>query len=174
MYMTNNKNNIYIIRGGNGSIENFFKAVKILGKVKDIKIQKLEYRDCDILSELTTNQRKILNSAKKFGYYDYPRKITSEELSEKIGINKDIILESLRKAEKHIFTKIFNDNYPGGKKYVTQDKIRDLTGLGIVDFEICAHYSEAQHKHIFENYVEKNRNEIKFLHDNDFIVLDVS
>lgn len=110
MFMINRKKNIYIIKGTDDSIENFFKAVGILGKVKDIKIQKLEYGECDILSNLTNNQKKILNSAKKFGYYDYPRKITSEELSEKIGISKDITLESLRKAEKRIITIILDDN----------------------------------------------------------------
>lgn len=108
--MINRKKNIYIIKGTDDSVENFFKAVGILGKVKDIKIQKLEYGECDILSNLTNNQKKILNSAKKFGYYDYPRKITSEELSEKIGISKDITLESLRKAEKRIITIILDDN----------------------------------------------------------------
>ena len=110
MFMINSKKNIYIIIGTDDSVENFFKAVKIFEKVKDIKIQKLEYGECDILSNLTNNQKKILNSAKKFGYYDYPRKITSEELSEKIGISKDITLESLRKAEKRIITRILAEN----------------------------------------------------------------
>ena len=109
--MTICKKSIYIIKGTDDSIEDFLKAVKILGIVKDIKIQKLEDKECDILSNLTNNQKKILNYAKKFGYYDYPRKITSEELSEKTGINKDVILESLRKAEKRIITRILEDDF---------------------------------------------------------------
>ena len=84
--------------------------MEILWDVKDIKIQKVEYKECDILSNLTNNQKKILNSAKKFGYYDYPRKITSEELSEKIGVKKDITLENLRKAEKRIITRVLAEN----------------------------------------------------------------
>lgn len=104
------KKNIYIIKGDDQSIENFFKAVDILGKVNNIKIQKLHYKGCDILSKLSNDQKKILNHAKKLGYYDYPRRITSEELSEKIGVNKDITLESLRKAEKRIITKILDNN----------------------------------------------------------------
>ena len=108
--MANCKKYAYIIKGTDVSVEKFFKAVGIFGKTKDIEIQKLEYEEYDILSNLTNNQKKILSSAKKFGYYDYPRKITSEELSEKIGINKDIVLENLRKAEKRIITRILNDN----------------------------------------------------------------
>ena len=105
-----NKNR-YIIKGTNERVEDFFKSIKIKGLLKDIEIQKLEDKECDILSDLTNTQKKILNLAKKFGYYDYPRKITSEELSEKTGINKDIILENLRKAEKCIVTKILEDNF---------------------------------------------------------------
>ena len=108
--MTNNKKKIYIIQGTDDNVENFFKAMEILWSIKGIKIQKLEPKECDILSNLTKNQKKILNSAKKFGYYDYPRKITSEELSEKIGIKKDITLENLRKAEKRIITRILAEN----------------------------------------------------------------
>lgn len=108
--ISKNKKNIYLIKGTDGNVDKFFKAIEILSGLKDIKIQKLEYKECDILSNLTDNQKKILNSARKFGYYDYPRKITSEELSQKIGIKKDIALENLRKAEKRIFTRILTEN----------------------------------------------------------------
>jgi len=105
-----NKNR-YIIKGSDERVEDFFKSVKIQGLIKDIEIKKLEDKECDIISDLTNTQKKILILAKKFGYYDYPRKITSEELSKKTGINKDIILENLRRAEKQIITKILEDNF---------------------------------------------------------------
>ena len=108
--MNNSKKNIYIIHGEEDSIRKFFEAVKIFGEVKNIKIQKLESKGCDILENLTNDQRKMLISAKKFGYYDYPRKITSEELSKSIGIKKDIAIEILRKAEKRVFSKILDEN----------------------------------------------------------------
>ena len=108
--MANRKKNIYIIQGTDDNIEKFFQAMEILWSVKGLKIQKLQHKECDILSNLSDNQKKILNSAKELGYYDYPRKITCEELSEKIGLNKDIALENLRKAEKRIFTRILTEN----------------------------------------------------------------
>jgi predicted DNA binding protein len=110
MSITKDKKNIYIIRGNDGNVEKFFKAMEILWGLKDIKIQKLEYNECDILSNLSDDQKKILDLARKYGYYDYPRRITFEELSEKIGLNKDIALENLRKAEKNIFTRILKEN----------------------------------------------------------------
>ena len=69
--------------------------------------------------------------------------------------------------------KVFNENYPGGKKYKTQDKIKDFTGLGIVDFEIFAHYSEVQHKKLLESYIENRRKNVKTIADNEFLVIDV-
>jgi len=109
MFINKSKKKGYIIKGDDESIKNFFKAVDIFGTVKDIKIQKIEYKECSILSKLTNDQKKILSLAKKYGYYDYPRKITSHELSEKIGFNKDTTLELLRRAEKLIFSRILDD-----------------------------------------------------------------
>jgi len=68
---------------------------------------------------------------------------------------------------------LFNDNYPGGKKYKTLDKIKDFTGLGIVDFEIFAHYSEVHHKKILDHYVESRGNNVKTIADNEFLVVDM-
>ena len=69
--------------------------------------------------------------------------------------------------------KIFNENYPGSKKYKTQDKIKDFTGLGIIDFEIFAHYSEVHHKKLLKNYTENRRKIVKTIADNEFLVIDV-
>ncbi|MHA2282221.1 MAG: Type 1 glutamine amidotransferase-like domain-containing protein [Promethearchaeota archaeon] len=69
--------------------------------------------------------------------------------------------------------KLFNENYPGGKKYMIQDTIEDFSGLGIVNFEICAHYSEKHHKHFLKNYIKNSSNEVKLLGDDDFLVIDL-
>ncbi|MHA1241432.1 MAG: Type 1 glutamine amidotransferase-like domain-containing protein [Promethearchaeota archaeon] len=69
--------------------------------------------------------------------------------------------------------KFFNENYSGGKKYKTQDKIKDFTGLGIVDFEIFAHYSEVHHKKILDHYIESRGKNVKTLADNEFLVVDI-
>ncbi len=69
--------------------------------------------------------------------------------------------------------KFFNQNYPGGKKYRNQDKIKDFTGLGIVDFEIFVHYSEIHHKKILDHYIESRSKQVKTIADNEFLVVDI-
>jgi predicted DNA binding protein len=77
-----------------------------LSNSQGIKIQKIENNNCNLIYELSKNQKQILDSAQKFGYYDYPRRITSEELSQKIGVDKNLTLKSLRKAEKQIISRL--------------------------------------------------------------------
>ena len=96
----------YSIQGTEEDVNKFNKEVLQLSNNKGFKIQKIENDKCTLISELSTGQKDILDSAQKFGYYDYPRRITSEELSQKIGIKKDITLKNLRKAEKHIISRI--------------------------------------------------------------------
>jgi len=70
--------------------------------------------------------------------------------------------------------KFFNENYFGGKKYKTQDKIKDFTGLGIVDFEIFAHYSEVHHKKILDHYIESRSKNVKAITDNEFLIVEIN
>jgi predicted DNA binding protein len=102
--MPNNKKSVYLIKGSKQDINNLFKATKILGEINDIGIQKAEFQDCTILSCLTPKQRNILIAAKINGYYDYPKRITSKQLSAKIGLSKATVIEHLRKAENRIMS----------------------------------------------------------------------
>lgn len=87
------------------SLKKLLSIIKPLGIIKNITFQKVtspEYA----LSCLTDRQREIVLTAKKNGYYEFPRKISAEELSEKLGISKATTIEHLRKAENRIISHI--------------------------------------------------------------------
>lgn len=54
------------------------------------------------LSKLTAKQRQALLTAFALGYYDVPRRISSEELSRHLDADKSTIVEHLRKAERKL------------------------------------------------------------------------
>lgn len=90
----------------NEIIKKFLKIVSLWGGIKNISFQPATFSEYNILSCLTERQKEIITTAKKSGYYDVPRKISTEELSKKLGISTATILEHLRKAENRIISSI--------------------------------------------------------------------
>jgi dipeptidase E len=68
--------------------------------------------------------------------------------------------------------KIFNENYPGDIKYPSQKLLNDSKTLGIVNFEIIAHYSKALHEKLFRKYIKENDIEVKTIDDDEYIVIN--
>ncbi len=62
-----------------------------------------------ILPELTDNQKKAMQLAINFGYYDYPKKITLPELAKKMKISYSTFQAHLKKAEGRIFPFILRE-----------------------------------------------------------------
>jgi predicted DNA binding protein len=61
------------------------------------------------LNQLTEKQQDVLLAAYKLGYYDIPRKITSEELAKKLGVADSTVVEHLRKAEQRLIREIIEN-----------------------------------------------------------------
>ena len=59
-------------------------------------------------SRLTSRQLGILKSAMAMGLYDFPRRITQDELAEKLGIKPSTLNEILRRAERNILGSFLN------------------------------------------------------------------
>lgn len=58
------------------------------------------------LNALTEKQREVLIASYEQGYYDRPRRISSEQLAKKLSIHKSALSTHRRKAELRILTKI--------------------------------------------------------------------
>ena len=75
-------------------------------KITNISFKNAVYQKRDLLSVLTEKQRETIIAAYDHGYYDYPKRISSEELSKKIDISKGTMMEHLRKAEGRLLREI--------------------------------------------------------------------
>jgi predicted DNA binding protein len=89
--------------GSERDISTFVKLTKAkVGRVTSLSLKKAVYERKDVLSALTDKQKEVLMAAHRNGYYDIPRRISSERLSRKVGLSKPTLLEHLRKAERRM------------------------------------------------------------------------
>jgi predicted DNA binding protein len=56
---------------------------------------------------MTSRQEKVLRSALELGYYEYPKRINTEELANILKIRSSTLSEILRRAEKNIVSGYF-------------------------------------------------------------------
>jgi predicted DNA binding protein len=85
----------------------FVEVVKAqIGKIVNMTFRQSTYEKKDLLSILTGKQREIMTAAYRYGYYDIPRRISSEQLSEKVNVSRPTLLEHIRKAERAIITEL--------------------------------------------------------------------
>ncbi|HXX72103.1 MAG TPA: helix-turn-helix domain-containing protein [Candidatus Acidoferrales bacterium] len=59
-----------------------------------------------LLRQLTDKQRRVLTAGFSLGYYDTPRRISSDELAHKLGISNPTLVTHSRKAEKKLIEEV--------------------------------------------------------------------
>ncbi len=94
-----------------GAQKNLMRFVDLMkdgqiGKITNMTFKRAAYQRKDLLSVLTDKQREVMVAAYGHGYYDLPKRISSERLSERVDISKPTLLEHLRKAERRILAEI--------------------------------------------------------------------
>jgi predicted DNA binding protein len=93
--------------GENENLNKFIEMLKRNGaKILNMNITKAAYHKHNILNVLTEKQRNILITAHKHGYYDYPKRINSQQLADKVDIGKATLVQHLRKAEGRLLGEI--------------------------------------------------------------------
>ena len=58
------------------------------------------------LARLTLKQRQALLTAHSLGYYDLPKRVSSDELARHLRLDTSTVLEHLRRAEKKVMTQV--------------------------------------------------------------------
>lgn len=64
-------------------------------------------------NDLTARQEQIAKIALELGYFEFPKRIGIEELSRRLGISAGTLSEILRRAEKNILSKYFEEHCHG-------------------------------------------------------------
>ena len=94
--------------GSEKQVKNFMEKIDELGiRYRVVLLADANFSPISPLNRLTEKQREVLMAAYKLGYYEIPRKITSEELAKKLGIVDSTLVEHLRKAEQRLMTQLF-------------------------------------------------------------------
>jgi predicted DNA binding protein len=94
-------------------LRRFLELVKPTAeRITSMSFMRAAYQKQDVLNALTDRQRETVMTAYHHGYYDYPKRISSEELSVKLGISKGTLMEHLRKAEGRILREILTGYSP--------------------------------------------------------------
>jgi predicted DNA binding protein len=73
-----------------------------------ISLSDAKFSTSSLLGLLTGKQRSALSAAFELGYYDIPRKISSDELATRLGMSNPAFVTHRRKAEKRLLAEILN------------------------------------------------------------------
>lgn len=107
------------MREGNFRITYLGSASQIRATLRKMERSGLRYKIMQLtdakfssdspLSVLTEKQRRVLITAYRLGYYDMPRKISSERLSKELNLHKSAAATHRRKAELRVLREILRE-----------------------------------------------------------------
>ncbi len=93
--------------GSGKQIKQFLDGVEKIGiRYRIVSMTDARFGKDSPLSRLTEKQRKVLVAAYQLGYYDEPRRISSEELAKRMKIGSSTLINHRRSAERHILAEL--------------------------------------------------------------------
>lgn len=105
-FFINEEEAIISVIGENEDLQYYIDILDSFAEIEEIKYKRANYDSKDLKSILTDRQRETIELAKRKGYYEYPREVTIEDLSENLDISKSTTAEHLRKAEERLMSEI--------------------------------------------------------------------
>lgn len=93
--------------GSGKQVKSFLETIEKTGiKYRVVSITDAKFSLDSPLSRLTEKQRRVLVMAYRLGYYDEPRKISSQELGERLKIGSSTLVEHRRRAERLLLAEL--------------------------------------------------------------------
>ncbi len=96
--------------GSGSQIKDFMEKIDALAiHYRVVLLADANFSPISPLSQLTEKQQEVLLAAYKYGYYDIPRRINTEELAQKLGLVDSTVVEHIRKAEQRLVRHIIEN-----------------------------------------------------------------
>lgn len=98
---------VHSVIGDDDNLRRYIELLKeTIGTVGEMSLTRAAYQRHEILSVLTERQRELLVTAHRHGYYEYPKRINTEELAGKVDVSRPTLVQHLRKAEGRIMDEL--------------------------------------------------------------------
>ncbi|UCC93680.1 MAG: helix-turn-helix domain-containing protein [Thermoplasmata archaeon] len=106
-FIVSERRQVHSVIGNDENLRRYVDLVKeVIGTVGEMSFTKAAYQRHEILSVLTDRQRELLVTAHKHGYYEYPKRINTEGLAERVDISRPTLVQHLRKAEGRLMDEL--------------------------------------------------------------------
>lgn len=96
----------YSFVGEDDQIVKMIELAKEVGGDLKVSVRQASFENGDLLSVLTEKQRSLMVMAKDMGYYEYPRRTSTEDLARAAGLSPSTVIEHLRKSEVRLMAEI--------------------------------------------------------------------
>jgi hypothetical protein len=98
--------------GSEQQIKAFLEGIDSVGvHYKILLLSDLNFSPISPLNQLTEKQRDVLITAYRMGYYDVPRRGSSQDIAKKLGLVDSTVVEHLRKAEQRLIRHIIEEEH---------------------------------------------------------------
>jgi hypothetical protein len=95
--------------GDDNQVKEAIELAKKIGNFKVVSLMDAKFLHSSPIGRLTGKQRDAIILAFELGYFDTPRKISSEQLATKLGLASSTLAVHLRRAERRLLAEMLNE-----------------------------------------------------------------